>query len=228
MFSVNLFLTKLILTLNRLRMLGNLQARNCMQNQPNKDHLLWKSFREGDDKAFYDLYDQYSDALYSFGMQFCNDPDFVKDCIHDLFLDLHKYREQLRPTDSIKYYLFRSLRRIIHKQKLKISLLNLNQNHEQTLHLHAPASDETLIHSEIQQKKLDLLSNAVNQLTKVQQRALFLKFEQDLTYTEIATLLNISVESARTNMYRALKSLRKSLSKNQIYLSLFLQFFHKQ
>ena len=223
---MNLFLTKLVLTLNRLR--RNPQLRNFMQNQPNKDHLLWKSFREGDDKAFCDLYDQYSDALYSFGMQFCNDPDFVKDCIHDLFLDLHKYREQLRPTDSIKYYLFRSLRRIIHKQKLKISLLNLNQNHEQTLHLHAPASDEALVHSEMQKKKLDLLSNAVSQLTKVQQRALFLKFEQDLTYTEIATLLNISVESARTNMYRALKALRKSLSKDRIYLSLFLQFLYKQ
>ncbi|WP_235934289.1 RNA polymerase sigma factor [Sunxiuqinia indica] len=214
--------------MNRLRVLGNRQVQNCMQNQPNKDHLLWKSFREGDDRAFCDLYDQYSDALYSFGMQFCKDPDFVKDCIHDLFLDLHKYREQLRPTDSIKFYLFRALRRIIHKQKLKINLLNLNQNHEQMLHLHAPASDEALIHSEMQQENLNLLSNAVSQLTKVQQRALFLKFEQDLTYAEIATLLNISVESARTNMYRALKSLRKSVSKNRIYLSLFLQFCYKQ
>ncbi len=199
-----------------------------MPNQPNKDHLLWKSFKDGDDKAFYDLYDQYSDALYGFGMQFSKDTGFVKDCIHDLFLDLHKYREQLKPTDSIQFYLFRALRRIIHKQKLKIGLLNLNRNHEQTSHLHAPASDEALIHSEMQQKNLDLLANAVSQLTKVQQRALFLKFEQDLTYPEIATLLNISVESARTNMYRALKALRKTLSKDRIYLNLFLQFFPKR
>ncbi len=199
-----------------------------MQNQLNKDHLLWKSFRSGDDKAFYELYDQYSDALYSFGMQFCKDPGFVKDCIHDLFLDLHKYRKQLRPTDSIQFYLFRALRRIIHRQKLKNSLLNMDHNIEKILRSHAPASEEALIHSETQQANLDLLANAVSQLTKVQQRALFLKFEQDLDYTEIAILLNISVESARTNMYRALKALRKSLSKHQISLNLFVHFFFKK
>lgn len=199
-----------------------------MQNQPNKDHLLWKSFRNGDDRAFYELYDQHSDALYSFGMQFCKDPGFVKDCIHDLFLDLHKYREQLSPTDSIRFYLFRALRRIIHKQKLGISLLNLDHKVEQTLRAHVPACEETLIHSEIQQENLDLLADAVSRLTKVQQRALFLKFEQDLDYAEIAILLNISVESARTNMYRALKALRKSLSMHRISLNLFVHFFSKK
>ena len=199
-----------------------------MPNQLNKEHLLWKSFRDGDDKAFYDLYDQYSDALYGFGMQFCNDPGFVKDCIHDLFLDLHKYRGQLGATDSIRFYLFRALRRVIHKQKLKNSLLNLNQNMEKALRSQASAFEETLIHSEIQQENLDLLQNAIRQLTKVQQRALFLKFEQNLSYPEIASLLNISVESARTNMYRALKSLRKSLSKNRISLNLFFHFRPKK
>jgi RNA polymerase sigma factor (sigma-70 family) len=199
-----------------------------MQNQLNEDHLLWKSFKDGNDRAFYDLYDQYSDALYSFGMQFCNDPGFVKDCIHDLFLDLHKYREQLRPTDSIRFYLFRALRRIIHKQKLKTSLIKLDHNIEKALRSHAPAFEESLILSEKHQENLDLVENAVSKLTKVQQRALFLKFEQNLNYTEIAILLNVSVESARTNMYRALKALRKSLSKDQISLNLFFQFFTKR
>ncbi|WP_053184371.1 RNA polymerase sigma factor [Sunxiuqinia dokdonensis] len=198
-----------------------------MPNQPKKDLLLWKSFKAGDDKAFYELYDQYSDALYSFGMQFCKDSDFVKDCIHDLFLELHKYREQLRPTDSIQFYLFRTLKRIIHKQRLSMSLLKLDHKLEKTIRAHSPACDETIIDSERQEEGMDLLANAISQLTKVQQRALFLKFEQDLNYTEIAVLLNISVESARTNMYRALKSLRKSLSKHEISLNLFVLLYSK-
>ena len=219
---------KLVLILSRLRIFGKPRDWDCMQDKLNKDHLLWESFKEGDDQAFYKLYDQYSDALYGFGMQFSKDPDFVKDCIHDLFLDLHKYREQLKATDSIQFYLFRALRRIIHKQKVKIGLLNLDQKHEQTMHSHAPACEEVLIQSEIRQQNEQVLQHAISQLTKVQQRALFLKFEQDLTYPEIATLLNISVESARTNMYRALKALRKSLSKTQISLNLLLQFLSKK
>lgn len=197
-----------------------------MQNQLNKDYLLWKSFKEGDDKAFYDLYDQFSDVLFRFGMQFCNDDGFVKDCIHDLFLDLHKYREQLGATDSIQFYLFRALRRKMHKQKPKDSLLNLDKSFEKTLRSHTPTFEEALINSEIQQENVVILENAVSQLTKLQQRALFLKFEENLTYPEIAVLLNISVESARTNMYRALKTLRKALTKKRISLNLFFQLFH--
>lgn len=197
-----------------------------MQNQLNKDYLLWKSFKEGDDVAFYALYDQYSDALFRFGMQFCNDDGFVKDCIHDLFLDLHKYREKLGATDSIQFYLFRALRRKMQKQKPKYSIQNLDKSFEKTLRSQTPTSEEALINSEIQQENIDILGNAVSQLTKLQQRALFLKFEENLTYPEIAVLLNISVESARTNMYRALKTLRKALTKKRISLNLFFQLFH--
>ena len=103
-----------------------------------------------------------------------------------------------------------------------MSLLKLDHKLEKTIRAHSPACDETIIDSERQEEGMDLLANAISQLTKVQQRALFLKFEQDLNYTEIAVLLNISVESARTNMYRALKSLRKSLSKHEISLNLFV------
>jgi RNA polymerase sigma factor (sigma-70 family) len=197
-----------------------------MQNQLNKDYLLWKSFKEGDDVAFYALYDQYSDALFRFGMQFCNDDGFVKDCIHDLFLDLHKYREKLGATDSIQFYLFRSLRRKMQKQKPKDGMQNLDKSFEKTLRSQTPTFEEALINSEIQQENIDILGNAVSQLTKLQQKALFLKFEEELAYPEIAILLNISVESARTNIYRALKSLRKTLTKKRISLNLFFQLLH--
>jgi len=198
-----------------------------MQKELNKDYFLWKRFKGGDNKAFYELYDEHIDSLYSFGMQFSRDTDFVKDCIHDLFLDLHKYKNQLGDTNSIRFYLFRSLRRIIHKQQSKQSFLKLAIEEGSDQLNQAPAFEEILINSEIQKETFDLLIVAVNQLTEQQQRVLFLKFEQNLTYPEIASILSISVESARTNIYRALKTLREKMSKVKISVNLLFHLIPK-
>ena len=191
-----------------------------MQKELNNDYFLWTKFKSGDDQAFFDLYDQHVDALFSFGMQFSNDPDFIKDCIHDLFLDLYKYKNSLGETDSIRFYLFRSLRRKIHKEKIKRSFLNVEKYEGVEQASQSLSGEEALIQSEIRSENRVILNQAVKQLTVQQQQAIALKFEQNLTYPEIATLLNISVESARTSIYRALKALRENIPNKRIYLDL--------
>lgn len=193
-----------------------------MQRELNKDYFLWKRFKGGDDIAFYQLYDEHIDSLYRFGMQFSKDNNFVKDCIHDLFLDLYKNKNTLGDTDSIQFYLFRSLRRKMYRQQPKSSFLSLETEEESDQVDHTPAFEETLINSETEQENMDLLIQAVNQLTEQQQRALFLKFEQNMTYSEIASILGISVESARTNMYRTLKTLREKISGTKCSINLLL------
>lgn len=198
-----------------------------MQKELNKDYFLWKRFKGGDNRAFYELYDEHIDSLYSFGMQFSKDTNFVKDCIHDLFLELHKNRKQLGDTSSIRFYLFRSLRRKIYKQQSRQSFLKLVVEEGIEQDNQSPAFDEILINSEVQKENFDLLVNALRQLTSQQQHALFLKFEQNLTYPEIASLLGISVESARTSIYRALKILRGKLSRVKISVNLLFHLLPK-
>lgn len=183
-----------------------------MRSSNQNESKLWKNFREGSDRAFFDLYDQYVDILFSFGMQFCNDKETVKDCIQDLFIDLYRYRKRLSDTDSIKFYLFRSLRRKLHKEISKNQFVSLDEEVEVKLNLQVSDSEEKIIGDENEKEDLHILEQAMKQLTKPQQRALNLKFEQNLSYSEIASILNISVESARTNIYRALKSLRQKIS----------------
>ena len=94
----------------------------------NEDYFLWERFKEGDQKAFFSLYNQFYDSLYNYGVLFSSDKDLIKDCIHDLFLDLYKYREKLSETDNICFYLMRSMRRLIYKKQAKnISVLSGKQ-----------------------------------------------------------------------------------------------------
>lgn len=198
-----------------------------MRSSDQNEGKLWKNFREGSDRAFFDLYDQYVDVLFSFGVQFCTDKEIVKDCIQDLFIDLYRYRKSLSDTDSIKFYLFRSLRRKLHKEISKNQFVSLDEEVEVMPDLQVSDSEKKIIGYEREKENLHILEQALKQLTKQQQRALAMKFEQNLSYSEIASLLNISVESARTNIYRALKSLRKKMSKKNIAATALLIVYYK-
>jgi hypothetical protein len=125
-----------------------------MEKDLNKDYYLWKSFKDGNDDSFYKLYDQYADILFRFGMHFSKDKEFIKDCIHDLFLDLFKYRNKLSMTDNIKYYLLRSLRRKIHHEKIKIIPIEFNNNISSSSDNYILSFEESMIASEIEDCKL--------------------------------------------------------------------------
>jgi len=193
-----------------------------MQETRNKDDSLWKDFRNGDDTALYKLYDLYADALLGFGMHFSRDTGLLKDCIHDLFLDLFKYRNSLSYTDNVKFYMFKSLKRKIQKELSKKSLFDSDSDSKSLQGEAVPSYDEVIIETEIEQENFKRLRQAVDKLPCQQQEALFLKFQQDLSYQQIAQIQNISIESARTNIYRAIKALRQSFENGPIPLPLFL------
>ena len=186
----------------------------------NKDYYLWERFRKGDDKAFYSLYDLFFDSLYNYGLHFSRDKDLIKDCIHDLFLDLYKYRERLSETNNIHFYLFRSLRRLIYKEQVKkVSVLSDEQILMQN-DIPVMTFEDNLIAAEIKDENHKILAGVMTELSDRQREGLSLKFEQNFSYQEIADILGISVESARTCIYRALKDLRKALQKKGISIQL--------
>ena len=183
--------------------------RPSMRNELKEESNLWKQFTEGDDYAFYSLYDLYADRLYRYGTHFSKDKEFVRDCLHDLFLDLYKYRKKLSETDNVQFYLFRSLRRIIHKKQTKVISLEYDEMINTIKNSPVFSHEDFMIAEETENEDRKALNDAMKTLTDRQREGLSLKFEHDHSYIEIAEIMGISVESARTIIYRALKELRK-------------------
>ncbi|OXE96571.1 hypothetical protein B0A79_22840, partial [Flavobacterium piscis] len=73
------------------------------------------------------------------------------------------------------------------------------------------STEEELIYNETIFTKHANLAVALNSLTQKQRNALHLRFSEDQSYEEISSTLEISLESCRTLIYRALKELRKKL-----------------
>ncbi|MCK8520799.1 sigma-70 family RNA polymerase sigma factor [Aquimarina sp. D1M17] len=182
-----------------------------MQSVKNVDAILWAKIKLGDLDAFNQLYDKYIDPLYSFGIQYTTDKDYVMDCIHDLFLDIYKYRKKLSDVDNVKFYLFKSLKRKINRKfKSKLKFFSTEEKKNEIRSTHSSV-EESIIQIESSREISAKLSNALTSLSNKQRRGLSLKFDEKKSYEEIAAILGISIESVRTLIYRAVKKLRSEI-----------------
>ena len=179
------------------------------------DKNLWASFIDGDDDALNLLYKQFIDVLYAFGLRFTDDPELVKDGIQDLFVDLYKYRKTLAMEVNVKSYLFTSLKRKI-CLVLRKKAAEANHSFEIPFLLSCSIEDQ-IINDEHQSELLLKLNNQLELLPSRQKEALYLRFNSELEYEEIALVMNVSLETCRTLVYRGVKQLREKMVVNHLY-----------
>ena len=110
---------------------------------------FWDQFRKGDENAYACLYRSYVHILYQYCSQFTIDKPLIKDCIHDLFVELWKNRATLGDTTSVRFYLMASI-----KRKL-VRHLNAQQKHTSNedipveyWHINTPSHENHLISEE--------------------------------------------------------------------------------
>lgn len=194
-----------------------------MKHSKNIDIFLWSKLKEGDTSAIGDLYNNYVDELFRYGIQFTSDKTEVMDSIHDLFLNLYKYRKKLADTNNVQYYLMRCLKNEILKKSKKNIFKNSSPLDEKTYVNQLYTSfEDTLNAEQISNDKVFLLNTALNSLSKKQRHVLFLKFNEEKNYSEIAAILGVSIETSRTIIYRAIKKLRKNML---TFFLVFINFF---
>jgi len=191
----------------------------------NNDKQLWAAFIRGDEDALYQLYKVYVDTLYTFGLRFTDDSDLVKDCVQDLFIDLHNYRFTLAAEVNVKSYLFTSLKRkifnILKRQAREESIL-------ETTFMLSTEDDQDLTHDDHRLQIQEVLKKQLDLLPDRQKEALYLRFNSELEYEEIAEIMNVSMATCRTLVYRGVKQLRERMVVKHVYkyLATILYFFH--
>jgi RNA polymerase sigma factor (sigma-70 family) len=175
------------------------------------DFLLWAKLKDGNIEALGKLYDLYIDDLFRYGIQFCSNKTEVMDSIHDVFLNLYKYRNKLADTNNVKYYLLRSVKnQILKKGKGKLQIQAIDDNNLFLKDFSASAEEEIIVN--------ELLSKSINLLSKKQRQGLFLRFNEEKDYEDIAIIMNVTVQTSRTIIYRAIKSLRNSMLLHMFFL----------
>jgi RNA polymerase sigma factor (sigma-70 family) len=169
---------------------------------------LWQQFKGGDKQSFSVLYKTHYAALYNYGCHLVRDKDLVEDSIHDLFFTLWKNRDQLTMPLSVRHYLFTAFKRKVidlTRQQGRFSDRYSESDFEIIL-----SPENELIHEQAREERVRQLQRALNGLTKRQREAIYLRYFENMTYPELASVLECDVNSVYVLMSRAMDALRQS------------------
>jgi len=183
-----------------------------MKHVENEILVVWNNFQTGDKEAFAHLYNQYVEILYRYGTKLTNNHELVKDAIQEIFLELYVNRKNNNtdPT-NLKYYLILALKRNIIK-KIKRTRRNINAvTINESIFDPVYSIEKKIIDDELKREKNKRVVNALKQIPPKQKEALYLRYNEGLGYDEISGILNISKDSVRKQVYRALKKIKSGI-----------------
>jgi RNA polymerase sigma-70 factor (ECF subfamily) len=170
--------------------------------------LLVEKIKYDDVDAVEILFRQYYDPLVHYSFRYVKNIQTAEDVVHDIFLKLWINRHKIEFGVNIKTYLFNSVRNqsIKYLQKHSREETYKSRNYEIEYDLDTP--EIQLFNKESKES----IQNVVMKLPPKCREIFCMNRFDELTYIEIASILEISIKTVETQMSRALKFLRKNLS----------------
>lgn len=176
------------------------------------DKEVWDSFKDGNESSFIHIYQTYFNVLYAYGRKFCKNEELIKDSIQDLFIYLRRNRPNFGETDSIKFYLYKALKRRIVKEES--SWYNrLEEEKEGEHYFEFTFSHEYyLIEREIDSASKERLNDSIKKLSPRKKEVIYYFFYEGMSYSQIQEIMGLeNVKSARNLLYQALDFLRENI-----------------
>ena len=169
--------------------------------------------RRGDPDAFDALLARYQNRLYRYLLRLTADPAAAQDLFQDTWLKvitrIHRYDER-RPFEP---WLFTVARNLALDHLRKASPASLDEPSESgeprvaRLGAEGPGSLERLLERERRTE----LERRLEELPALYREALTLRFEEEMTFEELAEVLSAPVSTVKSRVQRALAALRRRM-----------------
>jgi RNA polymerase sigma factor (sigma-70 family) len=170
------------------------------------DSELWDLFRAGDEVAYTRLIKKYSKILFNYGFRICQDKDFLKDCIQDVFLELWNRRLKISPTQAVKWYLFKAVRLRIFREQSK---WNRNEAPDENYTFLVEFNIESKMITDLETMELGTrIKQVLNGLPPRQREIMYLRFYENLDFENISQIMEISKQSVHNLLQKAYKNFR--------------------
>lgn len=184
-----------------------------------EDAARWKAFLTGDQSAYGQLYASYAPQLYNYGCKLYSDRPLVEDCIQNLFLYLLAHRANLSAVDNVKAYLVKAFRRDLLRAAAEARKQRDLPEDESCFNI--IVSPETrLISDQTTLARREKVAAEINQLPPRMKEVLFLRFYENLSFEDIAAIMNIHQKSVYKMVYKAFDKLRHRLIDFPLWLAM--------
>jgi len=170
---------------------------------------------------FETLIESYHDEIYSYVWRLLDSATSADgtveapDVTQEVFMRAYKSFERLRPDSNHRAWLYKiathcTYTALKHGQRRAQHSVPLEDEHEDLAGAD-PLPDGLVV----QHEALAMVRRSIAALPAKQQMAVMLRHVQGLDYAEIAEALECSEDSARANVYQAVRRLRRELAKAQ-------------
>ncbi len=165
----------------------------------------------GDEQAFAQFVSLHTAPVYRFLRRMVNSSEDAEDLTQETFYAVYKHRHTLRPDAEALPYLYTIARRkavsLFRWRSVRQILMPLADTHA-----NLPADTESPVHALQQSREEEVVNKALAALPSTQRAALILRFFENLTYPEIAEVLNKPEGTVKSLVFRGEKELRRRLS----------------
>ena len=189
-----------------------------MPAQPDPDAALMLRAKRGDRAAFAELVEKYKQPVMNFVFRSLRDEIEAEDLAQNVFLQAYKSRTRYKQTAKFSTWLFTIAR------NLCLNEIRRRSRHpaESIEEMHAEHEDqprqqyedksqiappEKLLHGELAQK----IEEALAELPENQRTAILLCRQDELSYEEIAEVLDCSLSATKSLIHRGRETLKEKL-----------------
>lgn len=176
------------------------------------EQVLLEAAQAGDIDAYEELQILLEPDIRRFVSRKIYDLFTVDDVVQDVFLAFYQNMHRIDPVENLRPYIFRiarnkcydDLRKLERNENISLDEEPVRMRVSFTESSNQPKPDDVthwmLLHMEVQE--------AIAQLPETQREALILYSEDQMTYAEIADIMDCSIGTVKSRLYYAKKNLR--------------------
>lgn len=175
----------------------------------NTDGVLIESAKSGDSKAFSSLVLKHQQSLLRLCMRFTSSQDLAEDIVQDTFIKAYRKLDTFEGRSSFKSWLFQIAINTA-KNKLRATKDTVNIDNVQI-------SIGGLSTEGLEKEGLrEMIREFVDELPEKQKTALTLRVYDDLSFKEIADIMECPYDTAKANYRHGLMSIKKNLERRNL------------
>ena len=172
------------------------------------DSDLLGDLAQGDTVAFKEVYAKFNKKTYTVVLKMLNVKVLAEEVTQEVFLNLWLHKQVFNDVDHLEAWLRVTARNLSLNAFRKMALEKKLNNHAYSQFNESNnVTEEAIMLNDVRQQ----LNEAIDKLPPQQREIYILCQEKGLKYEEVADKLNISVNTVKTHMKRALSSVRTSV-----------------
>jgi len=173
------------------------------------DLELVEKVKSGDKRSFSDLVRRHQKGVLRLSLRFMKDLSSAEDVTQEAFIKAYEKLNSFEGRASFKSWLFQIA---VNTARNKLREMKRDLVDIEDVHLAVDAAAEVgLVHASV----AELLQWEVNKLPAKQKTALVLRVYEDLSFNEIAEIMECPYDTAKANYRHALMKLKQSFEEKQ-------------